>query len=180
MKNTHIVLLRGINVSGKNKIKMAELRAALAAHGFERVQTYIQSGNIVFCSDENRESVCAQIAKIIYNKWQYTVMVIGVSAAELKESLALNPFGLESAKNKTTYFGYLKSTPEPSNIAALQSISYPPETVKFQNGFLFLHSPHGAGKAKITHKLLERKLAVGVTIRNYNTVSRLIAIAEEM
>lgn len=177
--NTHIVLLRGINVSGKNIIKMAELRQALSSGGFEHPKTYIQTGNIVLKTTENASDTSKRVAQIIEEKFNLTVPTLTINASDIATAFTHNPFGLESALNKTTYFGFMWAAPSVENIATLQTIDYPPEEVSIHHNIVYLHSPNGAGKAKITHALLERKLGVKVTIRNYNTLKKLLEMSQE-
>ncbi|NBL65990.1 DUF1697 domain-containing protein [Flavobacterium sp. NST-5] len=91
--NEHLILLRGVNVSGKNIIKMERLREVLSQNGFENVKTYIQSGNILLESDEkNPDKVAAEIELLIAKHFDLSVSAIAVSKKTLKQVLEENPF----------------------------------------------------------------------------------------
>jgi uncharacterized protein (DUF1697 family) len=178
--NTHIVLLRGINVSGKNIIKMADLRSALQQEGFENPTTYIQTGNIVLQSSDTAQEVTSRVAQTISTHFTLSVPTVTIQRHDIENALEHNPFGEESAKAKQTYFGFMWPQPEASGLAAAKEINYPPEALAFYQNIVFLHSPNGAGKAKITHSLLERRLGVNVTIRNYNTLKKLLELSQNI
>lgn len=156
---------------------MAELRAALTQAGFENPKTYIQTGNIVLQSTDNAATTASRVAQIIKDQFNLTVPTLVISSADINKAFKHNPFGLESAKNKTTYFGFLWAMPSADAIQQVEHIKYPPEEVNVFENIIFLHSPNGAGKAKITHALLERKLGVNLTIRNYNTLKKLLELS---
>ncbi|MGC1239930.1 MAG: DUF1697 domain-containing protein, partial [Chryseosolibacter sp.] len=87
----YIALLRGINVGGKNKIKMEDLREALGAMGLSRVQTYIQSGNILFESDEDEATLCHRIEQEVEKVFGLSIKVIIRASEELKKIAATCP-----------------------------------------------------------------------------------------
>ena len=104
MGNTFIALLRGINVGGQKKIKMAELRAVLEDEGLQNVKTYIQSGNIVFKSDEtNREKLQNRIAGTIRQYFGFDVSTLVIREKDIRQILEANPFYNESAEGKLYY-----------------------------------------------------------------------------
>ena len=94
----YIVLLRGINVSGKNKLPMEELRDLLNDLGFQNVQTYIQSGNIILESSEGKSVICNKIKEGIQNKFGYDVPVIARTIPEWKKAIATYPFPTDNPK----------------------------------------------------------------------------------
>ena len=87
-----IVILRGINVSGKNKLPMQELRSLLNELGFENVHTYIQSGNIVLQSEKSKEEVVTIIKEGILAKFGYEVPVLAKTISEWEKTIANNPY----------------------------------------------------------------------------------------
>lgn len=178
----YIALLRGINVSGQKKIKMADLRAHLAELPFTSVQTYIQSGNIVFETTEaDPKKLESLIREKIAEKYDFQVPTLVKQAAELKEALETNPFHAEaSAEPKKMYFTFLADEPENEKVAAIQAIDYHPEQWALQKKTIFFYSPNGYGRAKLNNNFFEKKLKVAATTRNLRTTRILVEMAEKV
>ena len=88
----YIALLRGINISGKNKISMSELKLELEKNNYQNVSTYLNSGNVIFESDiDNKESIMKDIYKIIKNKFNLEIPVFIMTSLELEDILSHNP-----------------------------------------------------------------------------------------
>lgn len=173
--NKHIVLLRGVNVSGSNIIKMAELKTALIDTGFEEVTTYIQSGNIVLKSELSQEQVAAQIKELIKSKFNLDVPVLVLSHDDLVKIKENNPFKENEGK---CYFIFLYSSPSKELCDKLSEVSYPNEEFKITSEVIYLYPKQGIGKAKLNNNLFENKLKVTSTARNLNTVIKLIELTE--
>lgn len=107
---TYIVLLRGVNVSGKNKIPMADLRQLLNNLGFQNVQTYIQSGNIILTSDESKSLICKKIKEAIDSQFGFDVPVIARTIKEWKTVINNYPFSFEN--DKIVAFAFLDKASE--------------------------------------------------------------------
>ncbi len=88
---THIVLLRGVNVSGKNSIKMAVFKTILSDNGFKNVTTYIQSGNIVLSSDLPKEAIATKVQQLIQDHFQLQIAVFCLNLLEIETALQNNP-----------------------------------------------------------------------------------------
>ena len=174
--NTYIALLRGINVSGQKKIRMAELREQLAELPYENIQTYIQSGNIVF---QSPEKPLAQLAKEIRGKiaehYEFDVPTLIKTPAEMEAVVANNPFANEDLKR--VYVTFLEPAPEQVQIDVLGEVDYSPEQYVIQGKILYLFSPLGRGTSKLSNNLFEKKLKVDATTRNWRTVNKLIEMA---
>lgn len=171
----HIVLLRGVNVSGSNIIKMAELKQTLNDTGFKDAVTYIQSGNIVLSSDKPKEEVSLEIHNLIKSKFDLDVPVITLSGSELKKIKDSNPF--KEVEDKC-YFVFLFDQPLQVNCEKLAENSYPNEEYVIAEDVIYLYPKLGAGKAKLNNNVLENKLKVTATARNLNTVNKLIELAQ--
>lgn len=172
---TYIALIRGINVSGHKKILMADLRQLFENLGFQEVQTYIQSGNVVFHSFAKAMDCEALIFEAIKTQYGWEVPVLVKTAPEIKSILDNCPFS-EEIKEKS-YFVLLQSIPSSENVSITNSISYPNEEFVITKSCVYLYSELGAAKAKLSTNFFERKLKVNATARNYRTMNKLLEIA---
>ncbi|PKN79774.1 MAG: hypothetical protein CVU48_04200 [Candidatus Cloacimonetes bacterium HGW-Cloacimonetes-1] len=168
----YVALLRGINVSGKHLIKMEELRSLFIGLGYTDVQTYIQSGNVVFKGSElpQMEHV-SQIQAAIKARFGYDIPTLVLSAADLKRIHAANPYLRQSGINpKTLYITILSAAPDPEVIAGIQFPDYGTDSFVIQDFAVYLHCPQGAAETKLTNSFWERKLKRQATTRNLNTI----------
>ena len=171
---TYIALLRGVNVGGHKKILMKDLKALFEKLGYQEVQTYIQSGNVVFSSTENKVVLESMISEAILIKYGWEVLVLVKTPSEIKSILDNCPFSEE--KKEKSYFVLLQSKPSSSTISLTESITYPNEEFVITNMCVYLFSELGAAKAKLSANFFERKLKVHATARNYRTVVKLVSM----
>ena len=173
---THIALLRGINVGGKNKLPMEGLRAIFKAQGCASVRTYIQSGNVVF---ENPEAtnLAERISKAITERFGYSVPVVLRTAAEFNQAAANNPFLRRGADPKALHVGFLSTAPPSEAVQALDPNRSPPDEFVVLGREIYLHCPNGVARSKLTNAWFDSKLGVVSTMRNWNTVTKLLALA---
>ncbi len=181
LMQTYIALLRGINVSGQKKIKMADLKIHLAELDFQNLQTYIQSGNIVFeTTPGSTEKLQTLISKKIAEKYGFEVPTLVKTANELQEALQRNPFHPEGeAEPNKMYFTFLATLPTPDRVAHLHSFAYPPEQFVLEGKNIYFYSPNSYGRAKMNNNFFENKLKVPATTRNWRTVKILFDMATE-
>lgn len=174
--HTYISLLRGINVSGQKIIKMELLRKMFENLGFENIRTYIQSGNVVFSSNEEDISKLEKIIrKEIEKEFGFDVHIKILIPEELQSALSRNPFlNDESLDSKHHYFAFLDKDPADENWEILKNIQLSGEKMELNGKVLFVHYPSGAGKTKLTNNLIENKLKVNSTMRNLNTSRKLL------
>ncbi len=179
--NTYIALLRGINVSGQKIIKMAELKKMFENLGFQNVQTYIQSGNVVFNSKEDDVPVVEElIRKGIQKEFGFDVHIRILTPEELRSALDQNPFLKdESLDMKQHYFVFLDQIPVKENWQTLQNLDLKGEKMAISGKVLFVHYKNGAGQSKLTTNLIESKLKVAATARNLNTSKKLLEISSD-
>ncbi len=176
MMKTYIGLLRGINVGGHKKIKMADLRAHLGEVGLMEVQTYIQSGNIVFKSSIEDTAVLSKtIQDMIFTNFGFEVPVVILKSEDLERALIQNPF--KEQPIETFCFTFLSDHPLMENIENLNSINYPEEKFKLIGKTVFMYLPNGFARAKLSNNLFEKKLKVSATTRNWKTVNKLIELS---
>ncbi|UUC45410.1 DUF1697 domain-containing protein [Flavobacterium cerinum] len=180
--HTHLVLLRGINVSGQKIIKMEDLRNLLTEAGFENVQTYIQSGNIFVDTPEaNPEKIEQQITALLLEKYNFQVPVVAVSEESLLQIFHNNPYLNEFAMPvKQLYVAFLATEPLPENESKLDPNFVQPDTFRFSEDrrALYLCYENPAGNSKMNNNWIENKLKVTATSRNWNTVTKLIGLFE--
>ncbi len=177
--NIYIAMLRGINVSGQKKIIMAELIAHLEELNFENIQTYIQSGNVIFEKDNTTaEELEIAIADKIMEKYGFEVPVLIKTPEELEYVLANNPFINKQNKDpKRIYVTFLSEDPPEENIPRLSEVDYNPEEFILDGTTIYFYSPDNYGNAKMNNNFFEKKLKVSATTRNWNTVNKLVEMA---
>lgn len=169
----YIILLRGINVSGKNKLPMAELRDLLNDLGFKNVQTYIQSGNVILESDKSKSEICKIINKRIIDKFGFDVPVIARTIPDLKKAIANYPFSTDNTK--IVAFVFLNRKVYETKIDVKDSSN---DKYLIDNDMVYIYCETGFAKTKLSNNLFERKLNVRATTRNYNTTLKLLELAK--
>lgn len=176
-----IALLRGINVGGK-RMKMADLRDMFADLGFPDTRTLLQTGNVVFKADTtDKNDLIQRIEAAIIKKFGFDSKIILRTYDELKQVFENSPFSvaqLDEPRKAAVIF--LSDTPDVDAISALMDAHDGPETVTVQGREVFAFYPEGMGRSKFDHKLVEKKLGVNGTNRNWNTVTKLVALADEV
>lgn len=171
---TYIVLLRGINVSGKNKLPMADLRDLLNDLEFQNVQTYIQSGNIILTSSENKSVICKKIKDGVLEKFGYDVPVIARTIVELKKTIDNYPFPLENPKIVAFVFLNKETTETKIEAKGIDVDEY-----QINKDIIYIYCPSGFARSKLSNNLFERKLKVTATTRNYRTTMKLLELARQ-
>jgi len=176
--NTYIALLRGINVSGQKKVPMAVLRSLLSSSGFKNVQTYIQSGNVIFQSSEkNITNLENTIKKAIHSYFGFDVSILVRTTRDIRNILDNCPFSEEKKENG--YYTLLHSIPDNDLIDSMHLVSYPNEEFHITNHCVYFFSSLGYGKAKCNNNFFERKLKVDATTRNHKTMVKLLSLCAE-
>lgn len=174
--NTYIALLRGINVGGHKKILMTDLRVLLEELNFKKVQTYIQSGNIVFqSSNGNISAIENAIKNKILKLYGFEVPVLVKTQQELKSIFNNCPF-LEK-KKVNSYFMPLFTNPSAKLIKDLNLVKSPNEEFFITENCVYFYCNIGYGKIKFGNNFFERKLKVSATARNYKTMVKLLEMA---
>ena len=171
----YIIFLRAVNVSGKNLIKMAELKEKLLKAGFRDVQTYIQSGNIVLQSDESSEKVSTQIKSLIHAEFGLDISVFVLSEADLRSSLENCPFSVDLAPNHV-FITYLDKEPEHIALELFKNIDLSPEEYRHRGKIFYFYLPSGMANSKLNNNFIEKKLKVIATGRNLNTINKMLTL----
>jgi len=174
-----IALLRGINVSGQKQIKMSELKSLFEEIGFQTVETYIQSGNVIFASKENSKSkLGGKISSAIKSMYGFDVPVIVITPDEIEYVLKTNPFIKKKKETDKLYVIFLAIAPSDEGIKKLKTIDYSPEEYFIDGRYIYLFVPNGYGKAKLNNNFFENKLKVFGTTRNLKTIKALLELTE--
>jgi uncharacterized protein (DUF1697 family) len=176
---TWIALLRGVNVSGRNKLPMKVLVAELEGIGLSGIQTYIQSGNVVFRGPSKSATVLGkEIGKAIDVKFGFTPDVTIISSQDLAATVAANPFheAANDADGKALHFFFLARAPSSVDHDRLESVRRSSERWQLKGSVLYLYTPEGFGDSKLASQI-EKILGVSSTARNWRTVNALLELA---
>lgn len=178
---TYIAFLRGINVGGHKKIKMTDLRKMFQKTHFEDVQTYIQSGNIVFTSvDSDVQFLQEKIRKAMVKTFDFDVPVLVKTRIDLIKILNKSPYTeSEDIEANKVYYVLLKNEPEQANFENINQKDYPNELFSITKNCVYLNCTNGAGKAKLNNNIIEQKLKVSATTRNHRTIMKLLELSQE-
>ncbi len=179
---TYIALLRGINVSGQKKIKMADLKLMFENLGFTSVSTYIQSGNVIFKSDKKETEIQRDIIKKeILKQFGFDVPVLILTSEIVTTIHQDNPFNerIEQGEIEDTkmYFTLLASAPDPEAIKTLESDNYGKEEFKITPNVVYFFAANGYGKTKLNNNFFEKKLGCNATTRNFKTIIKLLELS---
>lgn len=177
---TYIILLRGINVSGKNKLPMADLKALCESLGFTNVKTYIQSGNVVmqYPNVESNSEISNMLTQAIAKKFSYEVESVVLTIQRLKTIIEESPFlNIDNIDLSRCYITYLQTVPDMSRIEQLETIEYNSDKMIFKNDVVYVYCPGGYGKTKFSNTFIESKLKVSATTRNWKTTNTLLELA---
>lgn len=174
-----VAMLRGINVAGKNRIRMNDLKTLCEGLGWTDVQTYLQSGNVVFKSSKGgAAALAAALQAAIKGSLGLDVPVVMRGPRDLEKVLAGNPF-LNGRSEDTAhlYVTFLAESPAKAALAALDIPRQPEDEFVIQGREVYLFCPGGYGETKLSNTLFEKKLGVVATTRNWNTVNALHEMA---
>ena len=171
---SYIALIRGVNVGGKNSLPMKELTTLFLSQGYKNVQTYIQSGNVVFQSLRKlgvKDS--GNIEKAILEVKGFEPRVMIFSEDVLRNAMEENPF--PTNEGKALHLFFFESEPEQPNIERLLSMKTGSENFELGKWGFYLLTPDGLGRSKLA-PAVEKALGVPVTARNWNTVNKLASM----
>jgi uncharacterized protein (DUF1697 family) len=174
---THVALLRGINVGGKNILPMKDLARIFADAGCENVRTYIQSGNVVFEAPASAD-VCELVTASIEKRFGFQVPVVIRNSAQLRKAIASNPFLKTGIDPKSLHVYFLADTPKTAAIASLDPARSSPDVFHVLGSEIYLHLPNGMARTKLTNAYFDSKLSTVCTARNWATVLKLSEMME--
>lgn len=175
---TYISLLRGINVAGQKKIKMAELRLMYEKLGFESVRTYIQSGNVIFKTRKMAlDRLEARIKSAIAETFGFDVPILVLQHETLQNMVDENPYKDRTVDPKFIYFTLLKNVPESERVQVVEAMNFPDEEFAISNRVVYLCVPNGYGRTKLSNNFFENKLKVQATTRNLKSIRKLLELS---
>lgn len=177
---TYIALLRGINVSGHKIIKMETLRKVLEELNFKNVSTYIQSGNILFQSGETSiPKLEKQITDLIFKHFSFDVPVTVVTPQDLKKIVNDNPYAAQQLEDPAQpYVSFLSEIPSVEKLELLKAIDFKGDNFVNIGKTLYINYVKSAGDSKLSNVIIENKLKLRSTARNWKTVNKLIELAD--
>ncbi len=170
---TWVLLLRGINVGGKNRLPMKELVQELEAFKLANIKTYIQSGNVTFeASEQVADGLGDRVTAAIEASHGFSPRCLILSAEALRKAIANNPFPEAEAEHKTLHLYFLAEPSGNPDLAALEKNKAPSEAFQLIDQVFYLHTPDGISRSKLAASA-EKKLGVAATARNWRTVQKL-------
>lgn len=172
-------LLRGVNVGGHNAVAMSELRDLLTQLGFSDARSILQSGNLVFRCDARAGADLERMLEMEAEKrLGLRADFLIRSGEEWRKVVARNPFRKEAERDPGhLVVMFLKSAANAKDVKAVQATITGPEIVRGDGRHLYIVYPDGIGKSRLTNALLEKKLGIRGTARNWNTILKLAALA---
>lgn len=175
---TYILLLRGVTPSGRNKVPMARLRDVLKKAAFAHVRTYIQSGNALVDTELPAHAVEKDVRERIRDQIGPDLVVITRTGAQLEEALEANPFtkGYDLSR---VFFVSFEKTPPAQRVKELLAMDLTPEKLAFGENTAYMYIPGLYGRGTLSGNFLEKKLGVSATMRNFNTMNRLVMMSRE-
>lgn len=175
---TFIALLRGINVSGRNKIPMSELRSLCADLGWEDVQSYIQSGNLVFKAESTQAKLETELERAIERRFGLSISIVVRAATLWPDYVGDNPHPEASQdESNLVMLALSKAPPKPDAAEKLQERATCGERIVQVRDALWVHFAGGVAKSKLSPALFDRLVGSPVTARNWRTVLELHEMA---
>jgi uncharacterized protein (DUF1697 family) len=176
---THIVLLRGINIGARNRIPMAELRETLAGAAFDDVRTYLQSGNVVLSSDATPDRLARECGRLIRDRFGLDIAVVVRTRDELAEVVRRNPLGEVAVDPKRYQVSFLDGKLGAEAARALAAAAVASEQFVVIGREVYAWHPEGVARSRLWAQLAGRGLGVTATARNWTTVEKLLALADD-
>jgi len=170
-------MLRGVNVSGQNRLRMPDFSTALASLGFEGVSTYLQSGNAVFVARGSPASIAGSVARMLDERFGLAVPVLVRTAGELASVRAGNPYAAAEEDPAKLLVTFLVDDPGRTGTTVERPPASGRDRFEVVGREVYLHCPGGYGRTKLTNEFFERRLGTTGTTRNWRTVAALADLA---
>ncbi len=175
---TYILLLRGVMPTGKNKVPMATLRQILTDAGYEDVRTWIQSGNVVVSTKDDAKTLSQHVRKLIQKQIGADIAVVVKTPKEIDFVLKQMPFKGDCDPARV-FYTLFNGAPQQSLIEQIRDLDYGDEKLYVTPQAAYLYIPGSAARSKLSNNYIEKKLRITATTRNYNTLSKLLAMSAE-
>jgi len=180
---THIALIRGINVGTSKRVPMAALREMLSGLGYTDVRTHLNSGNAVFGSDDSPAGVADAVEKGLADELKVPAQVVVRSRDQLVAAMAADPLTADTVDGSRHFLGFLREAPKPAAVKDIPELAdgadTAPDEVRLVGDHPYLWCPNGSLKATFAKVNWDRKLGTAVTVRNWNTLTKLADIAAD-
>jgi uncharacterized protein (DUF1697 family) len=174
MASTHVALLRGINLGGKNKLPMKDLANLFTEAGCTEVCTYIHSGNVVFKAKPSvLKNLAIRITERITESFGYRIPVVLRTSREIADTIALNPYLRPDADENAHHMMFLADVPTAEKIAKLDPQRSPGDEFSVRGRDVYMYLRNGAVETRLTNAWLDKKLGTVSTARNWRTVLKL-------
>lgn len=181
MAAVHIALIRGINVGRNKRVAMADLRALLADLGYGDVRTLLQSGNAVFTAPGTAAAVATAIENAMTEQLNVSARVLIRTPAQLTRAIEADPFGPRAGEGSKHFLGFVQDRPARATVQAVPALAdgaeTAPDEARFVDGHLYLWCPNGISKSTLWQVNWDKELGTAVTLRNWNTVTKLAELA---
>ena len=172
-----VVLLRGVNLAGRNRVSMPALREALEDADFADVATYVQSGNVVLTSRKAAKRVGSDVERLLAERFDLDVRVVVRTRAELAAVIDRDPFAKIATDPKRYQVTFLESPLDADVVRKLEAVATDGERVKHVGREVYAWHPDGVGRSKLAVLLAGKGLGVTATARNWKTVTQLLELA---
>jgi uncharacterized protein (DUF1697 family) len=179
MTPVRIVLLRGINLAGRNRIAMPALRDALAGAGFDDARTYLQSGNVVLSSGMSAGKLADQCGRLIKKQFGLDIDVVVRTRDQLAKVVKLDPLGDVAVDPKRYQVSFLDGKLSRETVQKLEAVALDSERFVVSGREVYAWHPSGVARSKLWALLAGRGLGVTATARNWTTVTKLLELADE-
>ena len=178
--NTYIALLRGINVGGNNKLPMRDLVSLLEGLGLHSVKTYIQSGNVVFQSEQaDSAQLSLAITGAIRQSYGFAPYTLILDSQALRAAMTANPFPEAEAEPKSLHLFFMDASPKVLDTGALDRVKTASERYQLIDKVFYLHTPDGIGRSKLA-ETAGKGWGVNITARNWRTVNEVMALVTSL
>jgi uncharacterized protein (DUF1697 family) len=174
---TYVALLRSVNVAGHGRLAMPELQRSFTGLGYNDVSTYIQTGNVIFTTPvRNRTTLTTAIEDRLARDFGSSPAVLLRTAADLVRIEAASPYPAQGADPSRHHVTFLAGPPDRDRVAGFSPPPSGRDELTIIGQEVYVHTPDGYARSKLTGALLERRLGLLSTTRNWNTVTKLCAL----
>lgn len=174
----HVLLLRGVNLGARNRVSMPQLRAELEHAGFERVRTYLQSGNVVLEADAPAEQVARECRAVIATAFGLEIELLARTRDELKKVVERDPLGDVAVDPRRYQVSFLARELDERRLQELAALAMADERFVAIGRELYAWHPRGVARSRLWALLASARLGVPATARNWTTVTRLLAMCD--
>jgi uncharacterized protein (DUF1697 family) len=174
-----VALLRGINLGGRAKVEMARLRAVIEALGYGDVRTHLRSGNVVFTSDRTPEKAAREIGDQVAEHLGVAVPILVRTRDELAKIVDRNPLGDVADDPRRYLVTFLSAPPDRRRLRSLDAAEFEPEVFRVVGREAYVWSPDGVRASQLSYAFWEKHFQLTATARNWNTVTKLLTLANE-